>query len=160
MQENQKNINLQNYIKDQNNNIFVVNEIINTDSTENLKNIDINLPSNNEHKGSFMLERQNSNGKKKKRVSFIDQIQSKNIAQIIFINDKASLNDDKRDYNKYVEQFRKQGTNISELNKNKNNHNTNDIYIIKRPKKNSLFKQRKKEKVQEQSTCTCTCIIF
>ena len=139
------------------NNIMTDNELVTTDSTESKQNIIIKTPSlNNENNDSNKTEQENSKKLKKKKVNFIDQIQSKkNIAQIIFINDKVSLNEDKIDSNKYLEQIRKQNTNISENTiKNKNNVET---YRIKRPKKaKSLFSKRKIETVNEQ----CTCAIF
>jgi len=158
MQKNQENINPKKIIKTEND--IIESEIVYTDSTEPKKNTSIKItPSNNNNNDSLKLKQDNLKIKKKKRVSFIDQIQSKkHIAQIIYINDKASLNDDKIDTSKYLEQLRKQNTNIStnmsELNK-KENKNNNETYKIKRPKK-SLFAKREIEKVNEQ----CTCIIF
>ena len=155
MQDNQENNGPLKEIKTDNN-IIVESDILYTDSTDTQKHNSIHItPSNNSNNGSLKLEKDNSKNKKKKRVSFIDQIQSKkDIAQIIYINDKVSLNDDKIDSNKYLEQLRKQSTNISELNKKENKNNIK-IYKIKRPKK-SLFSKRKTDKVNEQ----CTCIIF
>ena len=104
-----------------------------------------------------------SQNKIKKKVSFIDQLPTKkDIAQIIFINDKVSLNEDKVDTKKYLAFLRRQSTYISERNKkdynDNNNKNNEETYKIKRPKK-SLFNKRKGEdKVNEQ--CTCACIIF
>ena len=112
-------------------------------------------PSINDNNGSIKFGQENSKIKKKKRVSFIDQIQSKKeIAQIIYINDRASLNDDKINPNIYKEQFRKQTTNITESTKNQNQNNE-EVYKIKRPKK-SLFSKRKIDKIDEH----CTCIII
>ena len=155
MQDNQENSGPLKIIKTDNN-IIVESDILYTDSTDTQKLNSIHIsPSNNTNNGSLKLEKDNSKNKKKKRVSFIDQIQSKkDIAQIIYINDKVSLNDDKIDSNKYLEQLRKQSTNISELNKKENKNNI-ETYKIKRPKK-SLFSKRKTDKVNEQ----CTCIIF
>ena len=155
MQDNQENNGPLKIIKTDNN-IIVESDILYTDSTDTQKLNSIHIsPSNNTNNGSLKLEKDNSKNKKKKRVSFIDQIQSKkDIAQIIYINDKVSLNDDKIDSNKYLEQLRKQSTNISELNKKENKNNI-ETYKIKRPKK-SLFSKRKTDKVNEQ----CTCIIF
>ena len=155
MQDNQENNGPLKEIKTDNN-IIVESDILYTDSTDTQKLNSIHIsPSNNTNNGSLKLEKDNSKNKKKKRVSFIDQIQSKkDIAQIIYINDKVSLNDDKIDSNKYLEQLRKQSTNISELNKKENKNNI-ETYKIKRPKK-SLFSKRKTDKVNEQ----CTCIIF
>ena len=118
-----------------------------TDTRESNQNIIINKAS---------LNPINNKGKKKKRVSFADQVQSKKeIAQIIFINDKISLKDDKikTNQNFFYEQYRKQCTNISELNKRDNN---DDVYRIKRPKKYAYIHNPKHETVKEQ----CTCIIF
>ena len=143
------------------NNIAIVDSeiVYTTDSTEAQKNLLLNLtPSNNGNTGSSKYDTDsNTKGKKKKRVSFIDQIQSKkDIAQIIYINEKASLNDDKIDSNKYMEQYRKQSTNFSEFNKNNiQNQNNAETYKIKRPKK-SLFSKRKIDKTTEQ----CGCNIF
>ena len=103
-----------------------------------------------------------SQNKIKKKVSFIDQLYSKkDIAQIIYINDKVSLNEDKIDSNKYLALYRKQSTYISERSKNKNNdniinNNNEEIYKIRRPKKSLFNKRRKEDKVEEK----CTCIIF
>ena len=143
------------------NNIAIVDSeiVYTTDSTEAQKNLLLNLtPSNNGNTGSSKFDTDsNTKRKKKKRVSFIDQIQSKkDIAQIIYINEKASLNDDKIDSNKYMEQYRKQSTNFSEFNKNNiQNQNNAETYKIKRPKK-SLFSKRKIDKTTEQ----CSCYIF
>ena len=137
------------------NNIAIDSDNIYTNSTES-KNASMNLsPSAIGNNGIIKLDQENSKIKKKKRVSFIDQIQSKKeIAQIIYINDRASLNDDKINYNKYIEQFRKQNTNITESNKAQK-QKTEEVYKIKRPKK-SLFSKRKVDKIDEH----CTCDIF
>ena len=154
MEENKENNNTPQKLKC---NIVFDSENLYTDSTESQKNLSLNLnPSINGNNGSTKLEQDNSKLKKKKRVSFIDQIQSKtDIAQIIYINDRASLTDDKINSNKYEEKYRKQNTNISEYNK-KDNQNNTDIYKIKRPKKKSLFAKRKIDKMDEK----CGCIIF
>ena len=138
MQDNQENNGPLKIIKTDNN-IIVESDILYTDSTDTQKLNSIHIsPANNTNNGSLKLEKDNSKNKKKKRVSFIDQIQSKkDIAQIIYINDKVSLNDDKIDSNKYLEQLRKQSTNKSEKNKKENKNNI-ETYKIKRPKK-SLF---------------------
>lgn len=131
-------------------NIIIDSEMLYTDSTESQKNPSINVIN-----GPIKLEQDNSKIKKKKRVSFVDQIQSKtDIAQIIYINDRASLNEDKKNTNKY-EQFIKQNTNISEDNKKEIPINT-EIYKIKRPKKKSLFSKRKIDEIDEK----CGCVIF
>ena len=137
------------------NNIAIDSDNIYTNSTES-KNASMNLsPSAIGNNGIIKLDQENSKIKKKKRVSFIDQIQSKKeIAQIIYINDRASLNDDKINSNKYIEQFRKQNTNITESNKAQK-QKTEEVYKIKRPKK-SLFYKRKVDKIDEH----CTCAIF
>ena len=139
-------------------------DLINTANSESPKNMELNHINHTESNKNTI-----SSNKKKKKVSFIDQLPTKqDIAQIIFINDKVSLNEDKLDSNKYLEFYRKQTTVISErIKKNNNdilalttNNNTSneDIYKIKRPKK-SLFKKREKEdKIKEQ--CLCSCIIF
>ena len=109
-----------------NNNIRIKKNVLKTDTRETAKNAETT-------KAELSKVTIGSN-KKKKRVSFIDQIQSKKeIAQIIYINDKVSLYEDKKDTPKYLEQYRKQGTNISDSSKKDDN-----IYRIKRPKK-SLF---------------------
>ena len=99
---------------------------------------------------------------KKHKVSFIDQVQSKkDIAQIIYINDQASLKDDKIDINKFLDILRKKSTNVSEFFRKENqekNEAEAETYKIKRPK-NSKFKKRRtkmKDKIDEH----CTCIIF
>ena len=104
-----------------------------------------------------------SQNKIKKKVSFIDQLPTKkDIAQIIFINDKVSLNEDKVDTNKYLAFLRRQSTYISERNKkdynDNNNKNNEETYKIKRPKKSLFNKREGEDKVNEQ--CTCACIIF
>ena len=94
--------------------------------------------------------------KAKKKVSFIDQVEEKReIAQIIFINDKASINDDIKNSSKYMEQFRKQITNISELFKKENKEGI-DTYKIKRPKKSHI----KKKNIENNVNSMCTCFIF
>ena len=131
-------------------NIIIDSEILCTDSTESQKNPSINI-----NNGSIKLEQDNSKIKKKKRVSFVDQTQSKtDIAQIIYINDRASLNEDKKNTNKY-EQFIKQNTNVSEDSKKETPNNT-ETYKIKRPHKKSLFSKRKIDRTDEK----CGCVIF
>jgi hypothetical protein len=127
-------------------------DFINTNNTESPKNKGIQRTESN--KNSI------NSSKKKKKVCFIDQLYNKaDIAQIIYINDKVSLDEDKADSNRYLELYRKQSTNIDERNKKSNNDNINtneDIYRIKRPKKSLFNKIRKEDMVNEQ----CTCIIF
>ena len=96
--------------------------------------------------------------KKKHKVSFIDQVQSKKeIAQIIYINDQASLKDDKIDINKCYDILRKQSTNVGELFRRESQEkNETETYKIKRPKNSSLKKRKTKDKIDEQ----CKCIIF
>ena len=137
-----------------NNNIDIKinSDLINTDKSESPK-----IMEKNEKESSKNTI--NSN-KKKKKVSFIDQLQNKaDIAQIIYINDKVSLDEDKADSNRYLELYRKQSTNIEERYKKSNNDNINNNEVIdkiKRPKKSLFNKIRKEDKVKEQ----CTCIIF
>lgn len=127
-----------------NNNIRIKKNVLKTDTRETAKNAETT-------KAELSKVTIGSN-KKKKRVSFIDQIQSKKeIAQIIYINDKVSLYEDKKDTPKYLEQYRKQGTNISDSSKKDDN-----IYRIKRPKKSLFKKKNKDDSVNEQ----CTCNIF
>ena len=152
MKKNEENNIIQANMQIQNH--FVIDsEAIGTDSTESQKNPSINyIPSIN---GNNEAKLENLKLKKKKRVSFIDQGNiKKEIAQIIYINDKASLNEDIKNCNKYIEQIKKQNTNISEYNK-QNNQNNTEMYRIKRPKK-SLFSKRKIDKIDEH----CSCIIF
>ena len=138
-------------VKQLKDNAIVDSEMLCTDSTESQKN-----PSINGNNGYIKLEQDTSKIKKKKRVSFVDQIQSKtDIAQIIYINDKVSLTDDKRNSYKYLEQYKKQNTNITEDNKNENQINS-EIYKIRRPRKKSLFSKRKIDKTDER----CGCVIF
>ncbi len=136
---------------------------LNTINNNKVNNYNLNTGTREIHKNPQVF--QNSLNKptigsikKKKRVCFIDQVQSeKNIAQIIYINDKVSLQEDKIDPKDYVEMYRKQSTNISELfKKNGNNETINDIYKIKRPKHSSFNKIKKDDSVEEQ----CSCIIF
>ncbi len=139
-------------------------DLINTANSESPKNIELNQINHTESNRNTI----NSN-KKKKKVSFIDQLPFKqDIAQIIFINDKVSLNEDKLDSNKYLEYYQKQTTYITErIKKNNNdilalatnnNKDNEDIYKIKRPKKSLFNKREKEDKVKEQ--CSCSCIIF
>ena len=152
MEKNEDNNDIQKNIQVQNH--FVIDsEAIGTDSTESHKNPSINnTPSINCNNGPNI---ENLKLKKKKRVSFVDQGNiKKDIAQIIYINDRASLNEDIKNSNKYLEQIKKQNTNITE-NIIKENQNNTEMYRIKRPKK-SLFSKRKIDKIDER----CTCIIF
>ena len=155
MQANQENI-IPLTTKNDNNAIVDSEIIYTTDSTETQKNVPLNLtPSNNGNNDLIKFDSDDSKRKKKKRVSFIDQIQAKkDIAQIIYINERASLNDDKIDSNKYLEQLRKQSTNNNDYHI-KDNQNNVEMYKIKRPKK-SLFSKRKVDKTTEQ----CNCILF
>ena len=98
--------------------------------------------------------------KKKHKVSFIDQVQSKkDFAQIIYINEQASLKDDKIDINKCLDILRKRSTNVSEyFGRENQERNELETYKIKRPN-NARFKKRKiknKDKIDQQ----CNCIIF
>ena len=150
-------LDLNKIINTKNSIIKINNDLLNTDNSESPKNIEINHVNNTQSNKNTI----NSN-KKKKKVSFIDQLYSKkDIAQIIYINDKVSLNEDKIDSNKYLALYRKQSTYISERSKNKNNdniinNNNEEIYKIRRPKKSLFNKRRKEDKVEEK----CTCIIF
>lgn len=155
MQANQENI-IPLTTKNDNNAIVDSEIIYTTDSTETQKNVPLNLtPSNNGNNDLIKFDSDDSKRKKKKRVSFIDQIHAKkDIAQIIYINERASLNDDKIDSNKYLEQLRKQSTNNNDYHI-KDNQNNVEMYKIKRPKK-SLFSKRKVDKTTEQ----CNCILF
>ena len=132
--------------------------LINTANSEFPKNIKINGTNQTESNKNTT-----SPNKTKKRVSFIDELPTKkDIAQIIFINDKVSLNEDKVDTNKYLAFLRRQSTYISERYKKDNNDNNNknneETYKIKRPKKSLLNKREEEDKVDKQ--CTCACIIF
>ena len=152
MQKNEDNNDIQKNIQIQNH--FVIDsEAICTDSTESQKNPSFNYtPSISVNIGPKI---ENLKLKKKKRVSFIDQGNiKKDIAQIIYINDRASLNEDRKNSNKYLEQIKKQNINISDNIKKEKQNNT-EMYRIKRPKK-SLFSKRKIDKTEER----CTCIIY
>ena len=100
-----------------------------------------------------------SNNNKKHKISFIDQIHSKkNLAQVIYINDQLSLNDDKMNTNKYLanlDNLRKQSTNITDFSRQKKQTEI-DTYKIKRPKSATKKEKRKIDKTKEQ----CGCIIF
>ena len=124
---------------------------------DNNKNISINKNNNEKSIRVDSYGQEISKTKKKHRVSFIDQVQSKKeIAQIIYINDQASLKDDKIDINKCLNILRKQSTNVSEFYRRENKEkNEIETYKIKRPKSSSS-KKRKKDKIDEQ----CICIIF
>ena len=95
---------------------------------------------------------------KKHKISFIDQIHDKkNLAQVIYINDQVSLNDDKMNTNKYLanlDNLRKQSTNITDFSRQKKDDA--ETYRIKRPKSATKKEKRKKDKVNEK----CGCIIF
>ena len=120
-------------------------------NNNNVNNRNNNGPIRIDYYGQEILK-----NNKKHRISFIDQIQSKkDIAQIIYINEHSSLEDDKKDTNKYIDILRKQSTNITEFVPKENNNNV-DTYKIKRPKKSSFSKKRKKIDSKEQ----CSCIIF
>ena len=124
-------------------NIITESEAVVTAETENGKYYSMNrMPSYNYNK-------------KKKKVNFIDQIHAKkDLAEIIFINDKVSLKDDKIDSNKYLEIYKRRNNNIDRKEK----LNNIETYKIKRPKRRSLFPKMKKETVEEH--CTCGCSIF
>ena len=137
---------------------------INIDShanTDRNANIPINTNNNNKN-GNIRLDyygQEISKNNKKHKISFIDQIHSKkNLAQVIYINDQVSLNDDKMNTNKYLaslDNLRKQSTNITDFSRQKR-QNTTETYKIKRPKSASKKEKRKKDKDKEQ----CGCIIF
>ncbi len=151
-------LDLNKIINNKNSMIKINNDLLNTDNSESPKNIEINHVNNTQSNKNTI----NSN-KKKKKVSFIDQLPTKkDIAQIIFINDKVSLNEDKVDTKKYLAFLRRQSTYISERNKkdynDNNNKNNEETYKIKRPKKSLFNKREGEDKVNEQ--CTCACIIF
>ena len=135
---------------------------------EELKKLEDNNKNKNNKNNNEKIIRMDSYGQeiskitKKHKVSFIDQVQSKkDIAQIIYINDQASLKDDKIDINKCLDILRKRSTNVSEFFRKENqekNEAEAETYKIKRPK-NSKFKKRRtkmKDKIDEH----CTCIIF
>lgn len=136
---------------------------------EELKNLEDNnkkIPNNKNKNNNEKIIRVDSFGQeiskktKKHKVSFIDQVQSKkDFAQIIYINDQSSLEDDNIDVNKYLDILRKKSTNVSEYFRRENQErNETETYKIKRPK-NSKFKKRRtktKDKIDEQ----CNCIIF
>ena len=130
------------------NNIITESELIATEETENRKYYSMNrTPSKNYNTIDI--------NKKKKKVNFIDQIHAKkDLAEIIFINDKVSLKNDKIDSNKYLEEYKKRNNNINSKEKS----NNIETYKIKRPKRSSSFSKRKKEIVEEH--CTCGCSIF
>ena len=128
-------------------NIITESEVIATAESENRKYYSINrTPSYNNN----TIE-----NKKKKKVSFIDQIHAKkDLAEIIFINDKVSLKDDKLDSNKYLEEYKRRNNDFN----NKEKTNNIETYKIKRPKRSSSFSKRKKETIDEN--CSCGCSIF
>ena len=126
-------------------NIITESEVIATSESENRKYYSINrTPSYNNNTIEI---------KKKKKVSFIDQIHAKkDLAEIIFINDKVSLKDDKLDSNKYLEEYKRRNNDFN----NKEKTNNIETYKIKRPKRSSSFSKRKKETVDEHYTCGCS----
>ena len=129
-------------------NIITESEVVVTEETENRKDYSINrTPSYNYNSIDI--------NKKKKKVNFIDQIHSKkDLAEIIFINDKVSLKDDKIDSNRYLEEYKRRNNYIND----KGTSNNIEMYKIKRPKRSSSFSKRKKEIIEEH--CTCGCSIF
>ena len=129
-------------------NLTRIHVIEKTDTRESNQNLIINSSSLNPVKA----------GKKKKRVSFIDQVDSKKeIAQTIYIKDKDkdSINDNKKEIrqNLFFEQYRKQCSTINELNKK-----DGDVYRIKRPKKYDFIHNPNNE--NETAKEQCTCILF
>ena len=100
-------------------------------------------------------------GKKKKRVSFKDQFESKkDLSQTIDINDRALIKEDNMEdnipiipirQNLFFEYYRKQCTSIDELNKKEN-----DVYKIQRPKKYDFIHNPQKDIAKER----CSCILF
>ena len=133
---------------------------------EELKKLEDNNKNKNNKNNNEKIIRMDSYGQeiskitKKHKVSFIDQVQSKkDIAQIIYINDQASLKDDKIDIKKFLDILRKKSTNVSEFFKKENqekNEAVAETYKIKRSK-NSKFKKRitkMKDKIDEHCTCT------
>ena len=132
---------------------------------EELKKLEDNKNNKNNNEKNIRMDsygQEISKITKKHKVSFIDQVQSKkDIAQIIYINDQASLKDDKIDINKCLDILRKRSTNVSEFFRKENqekNEAVAETYKIKRSK-NSKFKKRRtkmKDKIDEH----CTCIIF
>ena len=138
------------------NNIKIDSEIAYTDATESQKYSSINqIPSSKDSKLDInKLNNDSPKSKKKKKVNFVDQIYAKkDIAEIIYINDKVSLKDDKIDSNK----IKYEKHNINKIDSKENSNNI-EMYKIKRPKKKSLFykKKNKIDKVDEK----CSCKIF
>ena len=134
-------------------------ELISRESTEALKYNSMNLtPSKIVSNELTNNENESIKSKKMKRVSFIDQIQSnKEIAEIIYINRKDSLKEDKKNDNNNVI-VKSNDKEEKSYNYSNNNSNSNNIYTyrIKRPKKSSLFAKKKVERVDER----CGCLIF
>ena len=130
---------------------------------EELKKLEDNKNNKNNNEKNIRMDsygQEISKITQKHKVSFIDQVQSKkDIAQIIYINDQASLKDDKIDINKCLDILRKRSTNVSEyFGRENQERNEAETYKIKRPN-NSRFKKRKtktKDKIDQQ----CNCIIF
>ena len=91
-------------------------ELKKLEDNNNNKNISINKNNNEKNIRMDFYGQEISKIKKKHKVSFIDQVQSKkDFAQIIYINDQASLkDDDKIDINKCLDILRKRSTNVSE----------------------------------------------
>ena len=139
-----------------NNNEININNHANTD-----RNAYIPINNNNKN-GNIRLDyygQEILKNNKKHKISFIDQIHSKkNLAQVIYINDQVSLNDDKMNTNKYLanlDNLRKQSTNITDFSRQKKQTEI-DTYKIKRPKSATKKEKRKIDKTKEQ----CGCIIF
>ena len=133
-------------LKKINKNLPRIHVIEKTDTRESNKNLIINSSTLNPVKA----------GKKKKRVSFIDQVDSKkDIAQTIYIKDKDSITDNKIEIrqNLFFEQYRKQCSSINELNKE-----DGDVYKIQRPKKYDFIHNPNNE--NETAKEQCTCILF
>ena len=132
-------------------NFITESEVVATAETENRKDSSMN-------RNPFYNYNSIDINKKKKKVNFIDQIHSKkDLAEVIFINDKVSLKDDKIDSNKYLEEYKRRNNNIN----NKEESNKIETYKIKRPKRSSSFSRRKREdKETIDEHCTCGCSIF
>ena len=135
-------------------------ELKKLEDNNNNKNISINKNNNEKNIRMDFYGQEISKITKKHKVSFIDQVQSKkDFAQIIYINEQASLKDDKIDINKCLDILRKRSTNVSEyFGRENQERNELETYKIKRPN-NARFKKRRtkmKDKIDEH----CTCIIF
>jgi hypothetical protein len=135
-------------------------ELKKLEDNNNNKNISINKNNNEKAIRMDFYGQEISKIKKKHKVSFIDQVQSKkDFAQIIYINDQASLKDDKIDINKCLDILRKRSTNVSEyFGRENQERNEAETYKIKRPN-NSRFKKRK-AKMKDKIDQHCNCIIF